>query len=273
METFFQDIRYGFRVLRASPGFAAVAVLSLALGIGANTSIFSVVNAALLRPLPVAEPDRLIFVFNGTRSMGTASIQTFSITGTRTRSSPIFSLFRDAVTLALKDRIDLRLDCRALLQRSWPAAALSLTFNREGRHKPHPVAVISHNLWQQRYGGDQQVIGQQLALNGQAFTIVGVTPAGFNGPDVLENNDIYVPTMMQAVVRPPRGGFSGDMNPDLLSRRGGRWMKMIGRLKPGVSFEQAQAAMTTIAAGLEQAYPETNRNTVATLFPVSKVDP
>ena len=112
-----------------------------------------------------------------------------------------------------------------------------------------------------------------MALNGHAFTIIGVTPAGFNGPDVLENNDIYIPTMMQAVVRPPRGGFSGDMNPDLLTRRGSRFMKMIGRLKPGVSIEQAQAAMTTVAAGLEQAYPDTNRNLIATLFPVSKVDP
>src|SRR4029077_10768065 len=107
----------------------------------------------------------------------------------------------------------------------------------------------------QRFGSDPNVIGQQLTLNGHGFTIIGVTPAGFNGPEVLETNDIYVPMMMQALVRPPRGGFSGDMNPDLLSRRGARWLRIIGRLKPGVSAEQAQAAMTTIAAGLEQAYP------------------
>src|SRR6185295_8334253 len=106
-----------------------------------------------------------------------------------------------------------------------------------------------------------------------AFTIIGVTPAGFNGPEILETNDIYVPTMMQAVVRPPRGGFSGDMNPDLLTQRGPRWMRMIGRLKPGVSSDQAQAAMSTTAAQLEQAYPDTNRNVIATVYPVSKVDP
>ena len=281
METLWQDLRYGFRVLRARPGFAAVAVLSLALGIGANTSIFSVVNAALLRPLPVTKPDRLAFVFNGTttdpwgvssypdyldyrdRNEVFSDLLTYSSITVSTRSDDQADLISGSIVSGnFFDVLGLR-------------AALGRTFAPEEDKTPntHPVAVISHNLWQQRYGGDKKIIGQQLALNGQAFTIVGVTPAGFNGPDVLENNDIYVPTMMQAVVRPPRGGFSGDMNPDLLSRRGARWMKMIGRLKPGVSFDQAAAAMTTIAEGLAQAYPETNGDTAATLFPVSKIDP
>ena len=281
METILQDIRYGLRVLRASPGFAAVAILSLALGIGANTSIFSVVNAALIRPLPVTEPHRLMFVFSGTTTTPWSTSSYPDYLDYRDKSevfSDLLAYSQITVSARVADQTDLitgSIVSGNFFDVLGLRAALGRTFTPEEDKTPntHPVAVISHGLWQQRYAGDRQIIGQQMTLNGHAFTIIGVTPEGFNGPEVLENNDIYIPTMMQAVVRPPRGGFSGDMNPDLLSRRGARWMKMIGRLKPGISNEQAQAAMTTIAAGLEQAYPNSNRNLVATLFPVSKVDP
>src|SRR6266404_3401899 len=281
METLWHDLRYGFRVLRASPGFAAVAVLSLALGIGANTSIFSVVNAALLRPLPVTEPGGLFFVFNGTRTSpwGVSSYPDYIDYRDK---NEVFSdlLTYSSITVSARSDDQTDLISGSIVSGNFfdtlgLRAALGRTFIAEEDKTPntHPVAVISHSLWERRFAGDPNVIGQQIALNGHAFTVVGVTPAGFNDPEVLENNDIYVPMMMQAVVRPPRGGFSGDMNPDLLSRRGARWLSMIGRLKPGVSGEQAQAAMTTIAAGLEQAYPEDNRNRIAALFPVNKVDP
>ncbi|HTG18010.1 MAG TPA: ABC transporter permease, partial [Blastocatellia bacterium] len=281
METFWQDVRYGFRVLRASPGFAAVAVLSLALGIGANTSIFSVVNAALLRPLPVTQPDQLVFVFNGslTNPYSTSSYPDY--VDYRDKNE-VFSEFLTYSSITMSARADDQTDLISgsivsgnFFDALGVRAAMGRTFLPEEDATPgtHPVAVISHGMWERRFGGDPKIIGQQLTLNGHAFTIVGVAPRGFNGPEVLENNDIYVPTMMQALVRPPRGGFSGDMNPDLLGQRGSRWMRMIGRLKPGVGIEQAQAAMSTIADGLAQAYPENNRNTIATLFPVNKVDP
>ena len=281
MENLLQDVRYGLRVLRASPGFAAVAVLSLALGIGANTSIFSVVNAALLRPLPVVEPDRLVFVFSGSTTDPWSTSSYPDYLDYRAKNE-VFSDLLTYSDITLSARVEDQTDLMSgsivsgnFFDVLGLRAALGRTFTPDEDRTPntHPVAVISHSLWQQRFGGDQGVIGRQLALNGHAFTIIGVTPAGFKGPEVLEDNDIYIPTMMQALVRPPRGGFSGDMNPDLLTRRGARWMKLIGRLKPGVSIEQAQAAITTIAAALQQAYPDTNRNTIATLFPVSKVDP
>jgi len=281
METFWQDVRYGFRVLRASPGFAAVAVLSLALGIGANTSIFSVVNAALLRPLPVTQPDRLVFVFNGSRTDPYSTSSYPDYVDYRDKNE-VFSDFLTYSSITMSARADDQTDLisGSLVSGNFfdalgVRAALGRTFLPEEDVTPntHPVAVISHGMWERRFGGDPKIIGEQLTLNGHAFTIVGVAPRGFNGPEVLENNDIYVPTMMQALVRPPRGGFSGDMNPDLLGRRGARWMRMIGRLKPGVAIEQAQAAMTTIADGLAQAYPEDNRDVIATLFPVNKVDP
>jgi predicted permease len=281
METFWQDVRYGFRVLRASPGFAAVAVLSLALGIGANTSIFSVVNAALLRPLPVTQPDQLVFVFNGSRTSPYSTSSYPDYVDYRDKNE-VFSDLLTYSSITMSARADDQTDLISgsivsgnFFDALGVRAALGRTFLPEEDATPntHPVAVISHGMWERRFGGDPKIIGQQLTLNGHAFTIVGVAPRGFNGPEVLENNDIYLPTMMQALVRPPRGGFSGDMNPDLLARRGARWMRMIGRLKPGVGIEQAQAAMTTIADGLAQAYPEDNRNTIATLFPVNKVDP
>jgi len=281
METLWQDLRYAFRVLRASPGFAAVAVLSLALGIGANTSIFSVVNAALLRPLPVTDPDRLMFVFNGTTASPWGGSSYPDYLDYRNHNKAFSDLFAySSITVSARSDDQTDLISGSIVSGNFfdvmgLRAALGRTFAPEEDKTPntHPVAVISHGLWQRRFGGDPKVIGQQIALNGHAFTVVGVTSAGFNGPEVLENNDIYVPMMMQALVRPPRGGFSGDMNPDLVSKRRSRWLKMIGRLNPGVSFEQAQTATTTIAAGLEQAYPEDNRNTIATLFPVSKIDP
>ena len=281
METLWQDLRYGFRVLRASPGFTAVAVLSLALGIGANTSIFSVVNAALLRPLPVTDPDRLMFVYNGSVT-DPYSVSSYPDYVDYRDKNEVFSDLLTYSSITMSARADEQTDLLSgsivsgnFFDALGVRAALGRTFLPEEDATPgtHPVAVISHGLWKRRFGSDGKIVGQQLMLNGYPFTIIGVAPAGFNGPEVLENNDIYVPAMMQALVRPPRGGFSGDMNPDLLSRRGSRWMRMIGRLKPGVSTEQAQAAVTTIAAGLAQAYPQDNRNTIATLFPVNKVDP
>ena len=281
MESLWQDLRYGFRVLRASPGFAAVAVLSLALGIGANTSIFSVVNAALLRPLPVTEPDRLVFVFNGSQAdpYGVTSYPDY--VDYRDKNE-VFSdvLTYSSITVSARSDDQTDLLSGSIVSGNFfdvlgVRAALGRTFLPDEDKTPntHRVMVISHGLWERRFGGNPKVIGQEVTLNGHAFTIIGVTPAGFNGPEVLETNDIYVPAMMQAVVRPPRGGFSGDMNPDLLTQRRPRWLRMIGRLKPGVSIDQAQAAMTTTAAQLEQAYPDSNRNVLATVFPVSKVDP
>ena len=281
METLWHDLRYGFRVLRASPGFAAVAVLSLALGIGANTSIFSVVNAALLRPLPVTEPDRLVFVYNGSRE-SPYSVSSYPDYIDYRDKNEVFSEVLTYSSIVMSARADDQTDLLSgsivsgnFFDALGVRAELGRTFLPEEDRTPntHPVAVISHGLWQRRFGSDPRIAGQQLSLNGHQFTIVGVAPSGFDGPEVLETNDIYVPMMMQALVRPPRGGFSGDMNPDLLGRRGSRWLRIIGRLKPGVTREQAQAGMTALAAALEQAYPNENSNRIATLYPVSKVDP
>ncbi len=280
METLWQDLRYGVRMLTKRPGLTLIAVLSLALGIGANTSMFSIVNALFLRQLPVPEPEQLMFVFNGTRNSPWAAASYPNYVDYRDRNegfSELAAYGRITVSLTSDDRPDLING--AIVTGNYfdvlgARAALGRTISPEDDKTPnaHHVAVISHRLWQSRFGGRTNVIGQEVALNGHRFTIIGVMPAGFEGAEILEKCDIYAPMMMQALVRPPSAGFSDGMNPDLLLQRRA-WLRMIGRLKPGVSMEQAQAGVAVIASHLEQAYPNENRGIIATLFPVSKVDP
>ncbi|MEW6206893.1 MAG: ABC transporter permease [Acidobacteriota bacterium] len=280
MNNFFQDLRYSARLLMKSPAVTLIAVASLALGIGANTAVFSIVNAALIRPLPVREPDRLMFLFNGTRDNPYSNF-----------SYPVYIDYRDqnevfddliayspiSVSARKDDQTDL-LSGSIVSGNYFDALGVTVSpgraFSAEEDKTPntHPVVVISHSLWQRRFAG-ANIIGQQIALNGHSFTIIGVAPAGFNGPEIFETNDIYVPMMMQALVRPPRGGFSGDMNADLLARRSSSWINVIGRLKPDLSQTEAQAAVSAIASQLAEAYPETSRDRITTLFPVSKIDP
>jgi len=281
MNSLLQDLRYGARMLMKNPGFTLIAVVTLALGIGANTAIFSLVNVVFLRQLPVTEPRQLIFGFSGTRNSPWQAISYPNYLEYRDHNRVFTGLAAYGeinVSLSSDERPDLVrgvivtgnyfdvLGVRAVLGRTISPA-------EDRTPNAHPVAVISHRLWQRRFGGTAGVIGQQLLVNGHSFTVIGVAPAGFEGAELLETSDLYVPMMMQAVVRPPRGGFSGEMNPDLLGRRGGGWLRMLGRLKPGVSFEQAQASLAIIDRQLAQTWPDTNRDNLVTLFPVSKIDP
>src|SRR6267142_983975 len=265
METLFNDIRYAIRGLLKRPGFTAIAVITLALGIGANSTIFSVVNATLLRPLPVSHPENMVFVFNG---------QPGSVF-----SYPDYSELRDqnrvfdgliawgGITASLNSNDQTDLVTGAVVTGNYfdvlgVRPALGRVISPEDDKTPgaHPVAVISHGLWQRRFAGDRNIVGRQLLLNGQSFTIIGVAPAEFGGAQLGVVRDLYVPMMMQAQMRPPRAGYSGEMDPDLLKVRRNRWLFSVGRLKPGVRTEQAQAALAVIARQQEQAYPESNRN-------------
>jgi predicted permease len=268
-------------MLLKSPGFTLIAALSLALGIGANTSIFSLVNAVFLRQLPVSEPQNLVFVFSGTRNSPWSVSSYPNYVDFRDRNDVFDALAAyGGITVSLSNSDTPDLIRGSIVTGNFfdvlgVRATLGRTISPEEDRVPnsHPVATISHRLWQKRFGGSPDIVGQQLALNGHGFTIIGVMPAGFEGAEVLETNDIYVPMMMQAIARPPRGGFSGEMNPDLLQRRGAGWLRMLGRYKPGMSIEKAQAGISTIGSQLQQAYQNENRDLVATLFPVSKIDP
>jgi predicted permease len=281
METMSQDLRYGFRMLIKNPGFAAIAILSLALGIGANTAIFGFVNAILLRPLPVTAPDDLMFVFSG-RSDSPYSVSSYPDYVDYRDSNEVFSGLAAyssvSVSLTTGDQAE-AVSGEIVTGNYFDVLGVKLAQGRsflpEEDQAPgaHAVAIVSHGLWQRRLGGDSGLLGKELTLNGRSFTVVGIAPAGFNGAGVGQTVDIYVPMMMQAVVRPPRGGYSGDQDADLLTKRGPRWLIMVGRLKPGVDQEQAQVAMRTIAGRLEQEYQGTNRGWGVTLSPLSEGDP
>jgi putative ABC transport system permease protein len=257
-----QDLRYGARMLARQRGFTAAAVLTLALGIGANAAIFSLVNATLLQRLPVRESNRLLYVFNGATS---------SAAGVPVFSYPEYAELRDAQDVfddfAAWGPLTASLNAESTTDLV-PGLIVSGNFFRtlgveasRGRTigpgddltpGAHPVAVISHGLWERRFGGITDIVGRAILLNGHRFTIVGVTPPDFTGPQLGNVRDLYVPMMMQAVMRPPRGGYSGEMDPDLLKVRGNKWLFTVGRLKAGVSEQRAGAALTTVAIAIDR---------------------
>jgi predicted permease len=248
-----RDLRYGLRALRQSPGFTAAAVLTLALGIGANTAMFSLVNAVLLQRLPVRDSHRVVH-------LTFASGNVFSY--------PDYADLREhqqafeglgawgGITTSLTSGGQSDLVVGAIVTGNYfeilgvqPAQGRLLASSDDRTPGAHPVAVLSHAFWRSRFGGRPDVVGTEVLLNGQRFTVVGVAPEGFEGSQLGVRRQLYVPMMMQAVMRPPRAGYSGEMDPDLLRRRDNRWLTALGRLKAGVTPEQAAASLAPVAAG------------------------
>jgi putative ABC transport system permease protein len=251
MENFIQDLRYGVRVLLKSPGFTAIAVIALALGIGANTAVFSVVNAVLLKPLPYKDSDRLVLMFG-------ASLESGLVRGSV--SPPDFLDYREQNTtlerLAAVAGASFSLTGGAEPERIQSARvsegffeALGIdplygrTFTSEeeqaGRDQ---VAILSNGLWQRRFGGDPNIAGQTITLNDKSYTIVGIMPSGFQYPG---NAELWVPFAF---------------NTPQTSVRRFHYLRPVGRLKPGVSLQQAQADFTSVARRLAGQYPDSNRD-------------
>lgn len=277
MTNLLQDLRFGLRSLIKNPSFTIVAIVTLALGVGANSTIFSVINATLMRSLPVSQPEHLVYVFNGTPG--------------NVFSYPDFAELRDqnqtldgliawggiGVSLNSDDRTDLvtgAIVTGNYFQVLGVGAAKGRTLTPEDDTTPgaHPVLMISHRFWQSRFGGDENIVGKQLLVNGNNFNIIGVAPKDFTGAEWGITRDLYIPMMMQAIVRPPRGGYSGEMDPDLLKKRSNRWLTSVGRLKQGASAEQAQADLAMIASRQAEAYPDTNKGRTVQTFDFSKTD-
>jgi predicted permease len=271
MRTLLQDLRFGARALWKSPGFTLVAVVSLAVGIGANTTIFSLVNAALLRPLPgVADEARVVDVNRTTRE-GDSFTQT---------SYPDYEYFRDhARTLqGLAAYTFLPLDVTAggeaerlhgLLISSNYFDVMGARAERgrfllpeEDRAGAAPAAVISYSLWRNRMGAAEDAVGKQIALNGRQFTIVGVAPEGFKAPFIYLSPDVFVPVHAQAEAMPGR---------DMLSDRAAGWLGVRGRLKEGATVEQAQAELSVLAGQLQTEFSEAERGMGASVRPVGHV--
>src|SRR5437867_492150 len=250
METLVQDLRYGARTLRKSPGFTAVAVLTLALGIGANTAIFSMLDAVLLRMLPVEDPERLVVVGFTSPEWPNAPGTAFSYPmyqDLRDRSQ-VFSgmLAYASVPLSANsgdrtERVSGQLVSGNFFSVLGVKPLLGRSLSDEDNKTPgaHPVAVLSYNYWKNRLAGDRNLVGKTFDLNSYPFTVVGVAPPDFFGVEVGIAPDIWLPMMMQAQLMPQTElmpGFS------LLSDSGTRWLRIIARLNPGTNEPQARVA-------------------------------
>ena len=281
LDSVLQDLRHGLRLARSSPALVSTAVASLALGIGATVSMFTIVNAVLLRPVPVDSPEELVFLYTGTEESPYSTISYPDYLDLRDGTAAFrgFAAFGEIqVSLAAEgspEEIRGVIASGSFFEVLGVDAALGRVFTAEDDRNPgeHPVAVLSHALWERRFGADSGIVGREIAINGRPYVILGVAPRGFRGPLTLESFDLYVPMMMQAQIRPPRAGFSGEMDPDLLGRRSASWLSAVGRLAPGVRFEEAEASLRSISARLEEEHPETNRGERASLYPLVKIDP
>jgi len=256
----FRDLRIGLRMLRRNPGFCALAILCLMLGIGANTAVFSWIEGILLRPFPrVADQGRLLVVAGSARGAARASAVSWpDFLDLRNNCKLIDAFIADrlvATTLSIGDRAERApgsvvsanyfqaLGVRPVLGRGFEPA------EDTGRNA-HAVTVISYQVWKDRYRGDAAIIGKQQMLNGLPHTIVGVAPEGFYGTFVGYAIQFWVPLSMQERFEP--GGYK-------LEDRGARWIEGFVRLKAGVNRSEAQAEMSAVARRLEADYPSTNR--------------
>ena len=256
------DLRYALRGLRKKPLFAIAAVLTLALGIGANSAIFTVVHGVLLRPLPYPSPDRLMMVWSYNPRQGfdkdVSSFPNFDDWRRQSASFEGLSAYRGA-DFALTQAGDPAQIRGAQVTPGFfeilgVAPALGRTFSaREGERGGDRVAILSHGLWETRFGGQAAVVGKPIVLNGVAHEIVGVMPASFAHPAT-------------AVVWTPLA--PSDRLADVMQARGAMWLQVIARLKPGVTRGAAQAEMTSIASGLERQYPGANAGIGVRLVPM-----
>jgi predicted permease len=250
VEELWQDVRYGLRMMLKNPGFTTIAALTLALGIGSNTAIFSLIDALLLRPLPVKQPEQLVIVGTIADSPNAKSFSIFSypvFRELRERNAVFSGMFaRSGLSLSLSgagqtervrgeavsgDFYDV-LGVKPLLGRL-------LTGTDDQTPGAHPVATLSFNFWRQRYGADPRMVGKTIHLNDYPFTVIGVEPQGFFGVEVGAAPDVRIPLMMDGQVR-PRGG------PPIFEQRGTSWLGVTARLKPNVSIGEAQAGANNV---------------------------
>ena len=251
-----QDLKYGLRTMRRSPGFAAVAVLTLALGIGANTAIFSVVNAVLLRPLPYRDPARLVTVLHdGWKPVAPANFFDWREQSSSFESVAAAQLWSLTMTgQGQPEQLELLQTSAEMFRVLGVDAALGRTF-ASGEDQPgrEHVVVLSHGFWLRRFGGAPNVVGQQVALDGEPYTIVGVMPPEFQfAPFWATHAEAWVPLNLGQRVNDRRG----------------QSLRVFARLKPGVSLEQAQAEMETINRRLAEQHPRENEGLTVSVDPL-----
>jgi macrolide transport system ATP-binding/permease protein len=254
MHTLLQDLRYGFRVLRRTPAFTLVAIISLALGIGLNTAIFSIVNAILIRPLPlIKDQNRLVWLrapisypdYLDYRNQAQSFDEMAAITGTAD-----FSLTRESEPELIKGEY--------VSENYFDSLGVGAFMGRvlvdADAQTPTPVVVISEQLWRTHFASDSNIIGRQVSLNRFSFTVVGVMPKGFIGTEFGLNREVWLPLSMQPVLNPPGAARAADPGSDRFHNRDSHWLAVFARLKPGVSREQAGTELTEVARRVAESY-------------------
>jgi predicted permease len=259
-----RDLRYSLRTLRKNPGFTVVAVIALALGIGVNTSIFSLYNALALRPLPVKDPGRVVRLFQTHAGESGAGAFSYPEYVDYRDHNPVLSGVAAwswaSAAMGSGDRVE---DVKAMFVSGnyfdvlGADTAAGRTFVPEEDRTPgsHAVVVLRYGFWERCFARDPAVVGRTILLNGNPFTVVGVVARNFVGTDA-EAPDIWLPIMMSATIAPERGT-------GVLQDRNSHWLQVIGRLKPGVSWARAQASMNVLARQLAQAYSEERNSGVS----------
>jgi predicted permease len=260
METLLQDLRYALRTLIKNPGFAAIAVLTLALGLGANTAIFSLTDQILLKRLPVQKPDELVVLRADGPKSGRVSTDGDAA---NSFSYPMYTQLRDnndvfagllarfPVSLSVSgegqtERADGELVSGNYFDVLGVVPALGRLFTQEDDQIPgaNPVIVLSHGYWARHFGGDQQILNKTLVVNGQSMTVVGVARAGFTGVQIGQTPDVFIPMMMKKQITPTWDG---------LKEHKDFWLAILGRLKPGLSAKQGEAAFASPYRGILEA--------------------
>ena len=283
-----RDLRYAVRTLLRESGFTAVIVITLALGIGGTAAVFSAVDAVLLKSAPVAEPDRVVSVYTVWAARATANPGAGDQLGNS--SYPDYADLRDSGVLgglATFAGISLTLDTGGLTERIdaqvvsgnyfdvigvRPAAGRTFSPEEDRIGSPVRVAVLSHRLWQRRFGGDPAIVGRSIALNGNAYAVIGVAARGFSGSVLGDTPEVWVPMALQEEVRPPSAGAVRQSlgSARMLHVRDVRWLSMLGRVKAGASITDTAAALDVIGRRLAASYPESNRDLSATAVPLGE---
>ncbi|HEV2423421.1 MAG TPA: ABC transporter permease [Terriglobia bacterium] len=265
MNTLLNDIRFGLRMLRKNPGFSAIAIITLTLGIGANTAIFSVVSGVLLNPLPYPEPERLVAIYSKSPEFDRSSISYPNLLDWRrdNRSFTDIAGYRgndvSLTGMGEPERLPAEMVSASFFPILGVKAALGRTFLvSEDQVGATPVVVISNGLWKRKFGSSPDTVGKAMTLNGKAYTVVGVLPADYR---YIGNN------YHRSDVFEPMGQWN---DPSFLDRRISMGVNAVGRLKPGITFDQAKADMSVLASHLATAYPEADKGLGVTLIPLKE---
>ncbi|MGC1107379.1 MAG: ABC transporter permease [Candidatus Acidiferrales bacterium] len=269
MNTLIQDIKYAVRVFTKSPGFTAIALLTLALGIGANTAIFSVVDGFLLRPLPVKDPGQITVLARQQKNEILSQYLSY----------PEYQDFRQQASSAFSDMLAYRVGLDGLSVNGHadhiltsfvtgnyftmlgvkPFLGRLILPSEGGTAGADPVIVLGYDYWRTLFGSDPNVVGKSVSIDGHAFTVVGVAPESFHGLNAIVNMQAYMPMGMSTV--------EGDLQNNFMADRNQRSFIVFGRLKPGVSLEQAQTALNVIARRTAEEHPQDEKDLALSVFP------